>query len=237
MGRATFQGLGMASDQQIPKWAEGQPPVELSPPLTGGDPKPGWPRWLFPAAATVVALVMLSAIFDSILAEPDADAASEPVSGVDRLREPGGGTPSPAVPATVVDAAGQSAIFEFAFEGARSEIVDVLEASRDAESVDRVEAVTASGDPEDLAVYLAVTSGWRVEGTQRDSAWSIARAISYFWSDDYWNIERREPIWWPALDLTVDVHRYECSGETMALLADRRLDRAGWESACSVLDR
>jgi hypothetical protein len=131
------------------------------------------------------------------------------------------------------DARDQQIGFALTLEVARDLLAEDIERSRDADSVDRLEYVIDLDDDTQAALFVSVTSGWAGDDRQRDAAWSIVRSLTFLWDNAFWANMEREPLWWPNLDLTVDSHRYECDGETMRELAERRLDRAGWEAACS----
>lgn len=127
-----------------------------------------------------------------------------------------------------LDEADQKRIFADTFDGLRNDLIDDLETGRDVDTVDRIEYLN-----EDETFVLSVTSGWASDDRQRDAAWGIARHLAQFWSDDFWHNITREPEWNPVFDLTVDSHNYSCAGEAMSDLADRRLDRNGWEQTCN----
>jgi hypothetical protein len=97
---------------------------------------------------------------------------------------------------------------------------------RDVESVDRLEF-------EGGALVVGITSGWASSDTRRDAAWAVVRELRTLWTDDAWPSDiRREPVWFKNLTLIVDDIRYDCAGDTMRQLAERRLERAEWEAAC-----
>ena len=101
-----------------------------------------------------------------------------------------------------------------------------LEDTEDVESVDRLEF---DGD----ALVVGITSGWASTESRQDAAWAIARELRVLWTDDAWPSEfPREPVWFMDLLLTVDDLRYDCTGEAMRQLAERRLERSEWEAAC-----
>jgi hypothetical protein len=154
--------------------------------------------------------------------EPEDDADTEPEEIAEEAIEEEDDLPDE------IDELYQQIIFADTFEEVRSDLILDLEAGMDVESVDRIEYLT-----EDETFVLSVTSEWAGDDSQREAAWGIARHLAQFWSDDFWHNVAREPEWNPAFDLTVDSHGYSCAGEVMRDLADRRVDRSGWEQACS----
>jgi len=121
----------------------------------------------------------------------------------------------------------QRGVWAEVIEVQRIEWINNLEATDDVLSVDRLEF-------EDGTLVLGITSGWASSDSRQDAAWSVARDIRDLWSDLSWPNEiERDPVWHMDLVLTVDDLLYRCNGETMRSLAERRLERTEWETACA----
>ena len=177
-----------------------------------------------------VALMLVlsaSAAACSVASEPAISPAPEatpaPAPQPETEPEP---EPEPEPEASSVDEDQQRVAWAGTVEAQRGEWIAGLEDTWDAESVDRLEF---DGD----ALVVGITSCCRSSGGRQDAAWAIARELRVLWTDDAWPSDiPREPVWFKDLLLTVDDLRYECSGETMRQLAERRLERSEWEAAC-----
>lgn len=173
----------------------------------------------------------LVAVFLAVVALSGCSAPEVP-ERVQPQTEQNPHTPPPVVttpPATndSVDVQRQREVWAAVVEEHRVEWIDALEASPNAESVDRMEF-------EDGALVLGVTSGWASEGRRADASWGIARDVRDLWTDAAWpEGVLREPVWHMDLVLTVDDLTYRCFGETMRQLAERRMERTDWEASCS----
>ena len=116
----------------------------------------------------------------------------------------------------------------FAVEENRSSWIMQIEELDEIETVDRL-------DFEDGALVLGVTSVWASDDLQRDSEWDVVRWARFIWSDASWPTDiTRDPVWHMNLRLTVSNQAYDCPGDTMRSLAERRLERSEWETACRL---
>lgn len=229
------------SDSQPPP----PPPPPPSQPPTGADEtakKPWWKRWWGVTLIVLGAFIVLGAILDDpedtedvaadapptaepTAEEPTTEEVTEEITEEPTTPEPEP-TTEPEPTETPLTEGQQRDLFVTTFEGMRTDLADALEDTIDVETVDRIE-VDGDGN-----VILGITSTWASSDNQREGAWGTGREMAYLWSDDFWVDDERDPVWWPSLSMTVSEHSYNCSGETMRDLAERRLDRDGWESSC-----
>lgn len=208
-----------------------EPPAAQTPNGDGGADRPFYKRpiWI------IVGVFVLLGAFGAFVEEDDEDAEQTAAEAEDDTATPTptpSPTPTPTPTPTPVpeepeplDEDEQREIFAASFEADRDTFADTLEETIDVETVDLIAF-------SDGTVQLGVTSTWAADDNIREGAWGTAREMAFLWSDDYWPNDPREPEWWPDLSMSVSQFSYECAGETMRNLAERRLDRSGWEAAC-----
>lgn len=153
--------------------------------------------------------------------KPEAGSEAKPGSGVRLVVYQAPPEPQK----LVADAAMQESIFGGTLESSREDLINNMESIT--ESVDRFEYDAAAD-----AVRVDGTSGYATDEYVADEAWELTRHLAQLWSDDFWEEVNRTEDWFPALYLTLNNLSYACPGDVMDRLADRRLSRSEWESAC-----
>lgn len=126
----------------------------------------------------------------------------------------------------VIGEADQQRAWASHVERRRDEWIAFIESSFYVQSVDRLEFA-------DLTLIVAVSSFVSGDSWNRDVAWDIVRDLRDLWTEDAWPLDvGRNPVWHKALRLVANDLVFDCDGHTMRLLAERRLERSQWESAC-----
>lgn len=81
-------------------------------------------------------------------------------------------------------------------------------------------------------MIVAVTSVWKSQDRQIDTAWAITRVLSVWWAED--SSPEGGPDWSAGLRLTSSGVTFECSAEFMQRLGNTLASRADWLDECSV---
>lgn len=135
-------------------------------------------------------------------------------------------TPAESGRVRVIGEAEQQRAWASHVERRRDEWIAFIESSAYVQSVDRLEFA-------DLTLIVAVSSSVSGDGWNRDVAWDIVRDLRDLWTEDAWPLDvGRNPVWHKALRLVANDLLFDCDGHTMRMLAERRLERSQWESAC-----
>lgn len=124
-------------------------------------------------------------------------------------------------PTTTLDAKGQ---FVLAFEKLQPDLLHVVQADRDVQTVNKVGFDT----PND-AVLIDVTSQFVRFENQADAGWNLVQLLAQLWAPGQ-GYNQSEYV--PGLHFVNSGVDYRCSADFMVRLATGRANRSGWETQC-----